>query len=251
MSVREAFSRNETARSRAFTDVWTGELEDVFADVATYYDSANVVASLGLIGCWLKSFVSTIDVRPGYKVLDVCAGTNVIGIALLKKQADLDVQAIDRSPDMQRVGTARAARLGFKIKSDIGDVHRLPYPDNYFDVVTLQYASRHIGILRVGEEIHRVLRPGGYFYHCDLLRPKCALGENAYYVYLRLCLDFTSWLFGSNQASLNCREYFIDALKMFYSAEELTDLLYEVGFSSVRHKAVFAGMVGFHKARKA
>jgi len=248
--AEEVFSMNEAARSQAFSEIWAGDLKGVFAGVADYYDRANRIASMGMLGWWLKRFVATIDLRPGDKLLDVCAGTNVMGIALLKKRPDLDVQAIDRCADMQRVGMERAAKLGFKIKSDIGDVHRLPYPDNRFDVVTLQYASRHLGILEVSKESHRVLKPGGYFYHCDMLRPESALVEEAYYMYLKASLDFTSWVFRSNTAALNCRQYFIDALRMFYSAGELTDLLYEVGFSSVQHTAVFGGVVGFHKARK-
>jgi demethylmenaquinone methyltransferase/2-methoxy-6-polyprenyl-1,4-benzoquinol methylase len=246
----QAFSSNETARNLAFSEVWSGDLKDVFAGVADYYDRANVVASLGLLSHWLKRFISTIDLSPGDKVLDICAGTNVIGIALLKKQPDLDIQAIDRSPDMQRVGTERASKLGFDIKSDIADVHQLPYPDNHFDVITLQYASRHLGILQVTREINRVLKPGGYFYHCDMLRPQNSLVEKAYYAYLKFSLAFTSWLFRSNEPALNTREYFIDALKMFYSADEFSNLLQEVGFTSVQHQSVFGGMVAFHKAKK-
>lgn len=245
-----AFNKNESDRRQSFSGIWNGELDKVFADVAKYYDRANVIASLGLLGVWLKRFVSTIDVKPGDKVLDVCAGTNVMGIALLKKQPGMDVQAIDRSQDMQQVGAERASRLGFTIKSDIGDVHQLPYPDEHFDVVTLQYASRHLGIMQVSKEIHRVLKPDGHFYHCDMLRPRNKLVGNAYYIYLKFCLNLTSWLFNSDQASLDCRDYFIEALKMFYSAEELSDLMRTAGFASVEHSSIFAGMVAFHKAGK-
>lgn len=248
--AEQAFSSNEIARSQAFSEVWSGDLKDVFSDVADYYDRANVVASLGLLPWWLKRFVATIELSPGDKVLDICAGTNVVGIALLKKQPDLDLQAIDRSPDMQRVGTDRASELGFKIKSNIADVHQLPYPDNYFDLITLQYASRHLGILLVTREINRVLKPGGHLYHCDMLRPQNSIVEKAYYAYLKFSLAFTSWLFSSNEPALNSRAYFIDAIKMFYSAEEFTELLREVGFTSVQHKSMFGGMVAFHKAKK-
>jgi ubiquinone/menaquinone biosynthesis C-methylase UbiE len=78
-------------------------------------------------------------------------------------------------------------------KSDIADVHQLPYPDNNFDVVTLQNASRHLGILQFTKEINRVLKHGGYFYHCDKLRPQNSLVEKAYYAYLKFSLVFTSW----------------------------------------------------------
>jgi demethylmenaquinone methyltransferase / 2-methoxy-6-polyprenyl-1,4-benzoquinol methylase len=240
----------ELAREERFSDVWTQELNDVFADVAPYYDQANYIASLGLWGWFLRKFMATVDIRPGEKVLDVCAGTNAIGIALLKREPTLEVHAIDRSAAMQEVGGRTAQALGFHIRSVIDDVHTLPYPDNSFDVATLQFASRHLRIRRVAEEIHRVLKPGGRFYHSDMLRPGNRTVEQLYYVYLRFCLWFTGFLFRSGPAALNCKKYFIQALQMFYSAEELSDMLEDVGFENVTSKTVFAGMLGFHRAVK-
>jgi len=240
----------EIAREERFNAVWTRELNDVFADVAPYYDRANTIASLGLWGWFLRQFMATVDIQSGERVLDVCAGTNAIGIALLRREPTLEVHAIDRSAAMQEVGRRSAEAKGFRIRSLIDDVHTLPYPDNTFDVVTLQFASRHLRIRRVAEEIRRVLKPGGRFYHCDMLRPGNRTVESLYYAYLRFCLWFTGFLFRSGPAALNCKEYFIQALKMFYSARELSDMLEDVGYQDVTSRTVFSGMLGFHRAVK-
>ena len=240
----------ESVREERFNDVWTQQLDVVFADVAPYYDRANNVASLGLWNWFLSQFMSTIAIAPRERVLDVCAGTNAVGIALLAREASLDVHAMDRSAEMQAVGQRRAQARGFHIHSTIGDVHELPFPDDHFDVVTLQWASRHLRIKHVLSEILRVLRPGGRFHHCDMLRPANPAIERLYYAYLRCCLAFTGFVFRSGPVALNCKKYFISALEMFYSANELSIVLEEAGFRDVSYKTLFAGMIGMHRAVK-
>ena len=185
------------------------------------------------------------------RALDVCAGTMAVSIALLQKEPTLDAHAVDRSAEMLAVGSKKTEELGITIKPEISDVHQLPYPDNTFDVVTIQYASRHLQVIDVFTEVKRVLVPGGHFYHCDMLRPGNKIVEKLYYIYLRACLGFTAFLFRSNPAAQGLKRYFIDALQMFYSANELTSLLEQIGFKSVRSKSLLLGMIGIHKAMKA
>ncbi len=240
----------EQIREERFRAVWNQQLDAVFADVAPYYDRANSVASLGMWQRFLNVFMSTIELRPGMRVLDVCAGTNAVGIALLKREPTLEVDAIDRSLEMQEVGQQRARSQGFRIHRVIGDVHALPFPDNSFDIVTLQYASRHLRVDRVFGEILRVLKPGGHFHHCDMLRPGSLALEKLYFAYLRLCLGFTGFLFGSSPAALRCKQYFISTLSMFYSAEELSTVLRNLGFCDISVRTILAGMIGCHRAAK-
>ena len=244
------YTERESARSRAFEPIWTGVLDDVFKDVAPYYDRANVFATLGLLNPLRRGFLATLEVRPGEKVLDVCAGTNVIGIDLLAREPSLEVHAIDRSRAMQEVGARAAQARGMTIRSHIGDVHQLPFPDNHFDVVTLQFATRHLRAARVIAEIRRVLKPGGRFYHCDMLRPESRLVEHAYCAYLAACVGLVSWAFRSAPAALACRRYFVEAIRLFYSTEEFSQLLRAHGFTDVAGRPVLLGTVAYHRAVK-
>ena len=249
--MTSSFDDKENARRAAFDKIWENQINAVFADVAAAYDKANDFASLGLLKGLRRKFIATIDVKPGQRVLDVCAGTNVVGIDLLKKQPGLDVYAVDRSDAMQRVGRDRASQQGFEIKGHICDVHELPFPDDHFDVVTLQYATRHLRVIDVFTEINRVLKPGGHFYHFDMLRPANKFIEQAYYVYLKGCLKAISWSIRSGPEAMACRDYFVDAIRLFYSAEELSGLLRELGFSDVMDRPLLGGTVAMHKACKA
>ena len=246
----QQFLDREIIRKQKFEGIWANKLDDVFSDVAAYYDRINIIASLGLLNRWRRHFVSTIDISPGQKVLDVCAGTNVIGRALLSREPSLDVHAIDKSIAMQEVGQRLAHEKGFTIKSTISDVHHLPFPDNYFDIVTLQWASRHLQIVNVFSEICRVLKPGGHFYHCDMLRPKEKVVAEIYYAYLSISVPILAFIFRSSPAALACKNYFIEAIRMFYSSEELSELLSKIGYSNISRKDILGGMVGLHKACK-
>lgn len=248
--MNQTYIEMERARESAFRTIWSNDIDAVFSDVSEYYDRANTFATLGLIDMLRRSFLATMQLPNAARVLDVCAGTNVIGIDLLRKRPDIEVCAVDRSQAMQRVGRRLAQSAGVRIDGVICDVHELPFPDNHFDVVTLQWATRHLRALKVFSEIHRVLKPGGRFYHCDMLRPATKVVEELYYVYLKGCLAVISRAFGSGPKAHACREYFVQAIRMFYSVAELSSALSELGFTEVVGKPVLAGTVGFHAARK-
>lgn len=246
-----AFEQRERHRFSLFAQTWSQCVPKVFEDVPRYYRPGNIVASLGLWELWVWQFVNTVSLRPHYRVLDVCAGTNSVGIRLLKRQRNISVTAIDRSKEMQEQGNRDAAKAGLHIDSVIHDVHELPFPDNSFDVITLQAASRHLQLVKVLPEIHRVLKPGGWFYHCDMLKPTNRAVEWFYLRYLRFSLFLTALIFGSSEASRSCGGYFVDAIHHFYTPEELSAILRLVGFSQVTgKKSIWGGMVGFHSAQK-
>ncbi len=246
------FEQREEYRRSLFSNVWSQMVPKVFKDVPRYYRPGNIVASLGLWEIWVWQFGRTVKLRPQYQVLDVCAGTNDVGVRLLKKEPGISVTAIDRSEEMQEEGQRRAERNGLHITSIIHDVHELPFSDRSFDVITLQAASRHLQLDKVLPEILRVLKPGGFFYHCDMLKPTHPMVEWFYLRFLRMSVFMTSLIFGSTEASRGCSGYFSDAIHHFYTPEELSGVLQLIGFTNVScKKSIWGGMVGFHAAQKA
>ena len=152
---------------------------------------------------------------------------------------------------MQEHGAKDAKKAGLHIESVIHDVHTLPFPDNSFDVITLQAASRHLQLDKVLPEIYRVLKPGGWFYHCDMLKPENRALEWFYLRYLRVSLALTALIFGSTEAARSCGGYFVEAIHHFYTSEELSSILRLIGFRQVEgNKSIWGGMVGFHRAQK-
>lgn len=242
--------KKEKRRIQQLDAIWNNELEEAFSQLAPYYNEANSIASLGLWNKWRRQFVKNIKTKPGYQVLDVCAGTNAIGLELLQKEPNLHISAIDRNIAMQAVGTRLAKSQGFHIESIIGDAHQMPFPDNTFDIVTIEAATRHLRVAEVFAEIRRVLKPGGCFYHCDLVKPANKTIEKLYYAYMNVSLTITGLLFRAHSAVWKCKSYYIDAIRMFYTAEEISELMRGVGFLEVSYQRVTSGLAAFHKAIK-
>jgi demethylmenaquinone methyltransferase/2-methoxy-6-polyprenyl-1,4-benzoquinol methylase len=177
--LNSTYVLKETVRESAFESVWANDIDDGFADVAPYYDRAcfRHVRPYRQTACAFH-FRDRRSVRTeSARCLrgDQCDRHRPLG-----KRPDLEVHAADRSVAMQKVGRTRARLLGFDIKSHICDVHRLPFPDSHFDVVTLQWATRHLRVIDEASEIKRVHKPGGYFHQCDMLRPANKMVDNAY-----------------------------------------------------------------------
>ena len=83
-----------------------------------------------------------------------------------------------------------------------------------------------------------------------MLRPRNVIVKNLYYTYLRSCLGLTGLIVGSGPAAAKAKQYFLDALELFYTAEELSILLRELGYVEIKVDTVFHGMLGFHRATK-
>ena len=252
MSISREFLKNEDLRSRMFGDTWRTLIPEVFRDVPTYYDKGNAVASLGFCSRWSNKFAAAIlNCLPrGSKVLDVCSGTNDIPLRLLAADPTLEIHTVDRSPHMTAEGQRRARECNLTIRANVCDAHTLPFPDSSFDAVTLQFASRHLEIVRAMKEIHRVLKPGGIFCHNDMLRPSSRIIEVPYLVYLRFSVWFTAKLFGSSPDSLKCVGYFANAIRHFYTPREFTALLKEVGFVDAETQSFVTGVMSYHISRK-
>jgi demethylmenaquinone methyltransferase / 2-methoxy-6-polyprenyl-1,4-benzoquinol methylase len=249
--------KKDESRAEKFEEFWGNELDIVFNDIGEKYDTANDFASFGLWNWVRRKFVSRMDLPDNAKVLDVCAGTNAVGIDMLTKNPTIEVTAMDRSVGMQKAGGRRAAERGLTIKSIIGDVHTLPFPDNSFDVVSLEAATRHLEAVKVFKEIHRVLKPGGHFYHCDLIKSKNRVVAFMVYNYWRVMIPVISFVFfrttrflGRSKSMVQFTQYFIDAIAVFYTSDELTRMMEESGFSTVEAQTLTFGTVGVHKARK-
>jgi SAM-dependent methyltransferase len=100
---------------------------------------------------------------PGMQVLDLASGTGELAISLAcRVGAQGHVTAIDLSEGLLEIATHRAEARGLKnFTAQVADAHRLPFPENSFDLATSRF-----GVMFFQDpvaallELWRVLRPG-------------------------------------------------------------------------------------------
>lgn len=135
----------------------------VFHSVAQRYDVMNDLMSGGLHRAWKAFTVARAAVRPGMKVLDIAGGTGDLARAFARRAGRTgEVWLTDINDSMLRVGRDRLLDRGVITPVAVCDAEHLPFPDGYFDRVSVAFGLRNMthkdGALA---EMTRVLRPGG------------------------------------------------------------------------------------------
>jgi ubiquinone/menaquinone biosynthesis C-methylase UbiE len=99
---------------------------------------------------------------PGAELLDVGTGPGRLLVELARLRADLKLTGLDVSKDMVAHAGHNLAPFGDRAAALVGDVARLPFPDDSFDVIVSSLSVHHWPDVPAGAaELGRVLRPGG------------------------------------------------------------------------------------------
>jgi ubiquinone/menaquinone biosynthesis C-methylase UbiE len=98
-------------------------------------------------------------------VLEVAVGT---GLNLDHYPDDVTITGVDLSPAMLEHARRRADASGREVTLQVGDAHRLEFPDDSFDTVVCTFSLCGIpDERRAIAEMWRVLRPGGQLLLAD------------------------------------------------------------------------------------
>ncbi|HEY0474662.1 MAG TPA: class I SAM-dependent methyltransferase [Kribbella sp.] len=97
-------------------------------------------------------------------VLDVGTGPGVLLVEIARLRPDLRITGLDLSADMIAAARTNLRQFGDRADVHVGDVTRLPFEDDSFDLVVTSLSAHHWDKPRAAvPEIARVLRPGGRF----------------------------------------------------------------------------------------
>ena len=224
------------------------KVAEVFDSVASKYDIMNDLMSGGLHRLWKASTVRAAGVRPGMKVLDIAGGTGDLAKAFLKRVGPHgQVWLTDINESMLLVGRDRMINQGVLPAMALCDAEKLPFPDNYFDVVTVAFGLRNMTRKEVAlSEMRRVIKPGGKVLVLEFSKVYPALAV-AYDVYSFKVLPRLGQLIAQDSKSY---QYLAESIRMHPDQETLKNMMLANGFDQVKYTNFTAGVVALHQGTK-
>ncbi|HET7627604.1 MAG TPA: class I SAM-dependent methyltransferase [Bacillales bacterium] len=139
-------------------------------------DYHDMLAHVGAGGAHPGGFAATLNflshfpIAAGAKVLEVGSGTGQTACYLAEKGCD--VTALDLREKMVEKTQKRAQSKGVNVKAVQGDVTKLPFEDESFDVVLGESVTVFADIPKALREYVRVLRPEGELFDRELMAVK-------------------------------------------------------------------------------
>lgn len=220
----------------------------VFDSVASKYDIMNDLMSGGLHRVWKHYTTTVADIREGYKVLDIAAGTCDLTKAFAKKAGKTGrVFHTDINEAMLREGRDRLLNEGLVLPSVVCDAEKLPFPNEYFDVVSVAFGLRNMTHKDAAlKEMCRVLKPGGKLLVLEFSKVAKPL-EKAYDWYSFNILPKIGQFVAGDESSYR---YLAESIRMHPGQEELKALMQSCGFGHVDIHNMTAGVVALHMGIK-
>ncbi|MFD2752744.1 bifunctional demethylmenaquinone methyltransferase/2-methoxy-6-polyprenyl-1,4-benzoquinol methylase UbiE [Comamonas terrae] len=221
-----------------------GRVRGVFDSVASKYDIMNDVMSGGLHRAWKAYTVMVANLKEGDKALDIAGGTGDLALAFSRKVgASGQVVHTDINEAMLRVGRDRLTDKGVILPTLVCDAEKLPFEDNYFDLVSVAFGLRNMTHKDVAlKEMNRVLRPGGKLLVLEFSKVAKPL-EKAYDWYSFKILPAMGKLIAGDSESYR---YLAESIRMHPGQQELKALMQQCGFGHVDYHNMTGGVCALH-----
>lgn len=224
------------------------KVAEVFHSVAKKYDVMNDLMSGGLHRVWKFFTIETSGVKAGDKVLDIAGGTGDLSKAFAKKVGKTgQVWLTDINSSMLGVGRDRLLDQGYALPVAQCDAEKLPFPDNYFDCVSVAFGLRNMTHKDIAlAEMCRVLKPGGRLLVLEFSKVWSPL-KPAYDLYSLKLLPLMGKLVANDADSY---QYLAESIRMHPDQETLKQMMKDAGFARVDFHNMTGGVVALHKGIK-
>ncbi|CAA0079534.1 Ubiquinone/menaquinone biosynthesis C-methyltransferase UbiE [BD1-7 clade bacterium] len=232
-------------------DEKAGKVADVFHSVAAKYDIMNDLMSGGVHRLWKQFTIEASCARRGQKILDIAGGTGDLA-GKFSKIVGKDGQVILSDINASMLGVGRDKLTDRGIAGNINYVQAnaesLPFPDNYFDCITIAFGLRNVTEKdKALESMYRILKPGGRLLVLEFSKPQNTLLERAYDTYSFRILPKMGELVANDAESYR---YLAESIRMHPDQETLKQMMLDAGFDQVEYHNMTGGIVALHKGLK-
>ena len=221
---------------------------EVFDSVAQKYDLMNDVMSVGMHRLWKLFTLARSGVREGSRVLDVAGGSGDLALSFAGKVGKKgEVWLTDINNVMLTHGRDRLCDKGFLIPVAQCDAEKLPFPDDYFDCVTVAFGLRNMTRKDTAlAEMRRVLRPGGCLLVLEFSQIWKPLAP-AYNFYSLKVIPRIGEIITGDEASYR---YLAESIRVHPDQETLKGMMEEAGLEKVDYFNLTLGVVALHRGFK-
>jgi demethylmenaquinone methyltransferase/2-methoxy-6-polyprenyl-1,4-benzoquinol methylase len=227
-------------------------VDDVFAKVAHRYDLMNDLMSGGLHRLWKDDLVTVLNPPRGaapFCLLDVAGGTGDVAFRVVAAGGPATrVTVLDISPQMLRVGRARARERGLEQALTFveGNAEALPFPERSFDAYSIAFGIRNVPrIEKALAEAYRVLRSGGHFACLEFSRVDVPGLDALYDLY---SFNVIPALGRAVVGDAEPYRYLVESIRRFPRPELFAEMIRRAGFRRVSYRMMSGGIVALHSA---
>lgn len=223
----------------------------VFHSVAKQYDLMNDLMSFGLHRWWKRITVAEANVKAGQRVLDLAGGTGDLARVFAKKVGkDGSVVLADINDKMLAEGRDRLINQGVttNITYVQADAECLPFPDHYFDCITIAFGLRNVTNKAAAlQSMYRVLKPGGKLLILEFSKPVIPLLNTLYDKFsFNIIPRLGEWVCNDRESY----QYLVESIRMHPDQETLKAMMLDAAYEDVIYHNLTGGIVALHKGFK-
>jgi demethylmenaquinone methyltransferase/2-methoxy-6-polyprenyl-1,4-benzoquinol methylase len=226
-----------------------GYVQQMFSDIAPFYDRVNRIISFRLDQWWRKRAIRTLGVErdPAGQYLDLCAGTLDISSQIAKLPGFRGrIVAADFAEPMLRAGLGKVSRR--VVEPITADALALPFVSDFASGAIVVFGIRNVvdldGALR---EVHRVLRPGARFVILEFGATQNPLVGWLYRLYFNHLCPLVGNAVAHHHSAYN---YLPKSVQHFPTETELARRMTAAGFQNVQWCPFTFGVVALHVGEK-
>jgi len=228
----------------------TQQVEAMFDNIASTYDTLNHRLSWNIDRYWRKKAIKRLAAHAPKKILDIATGTGDFAIQACQQLPEVQITAVDISEGMMQVGRQKVKKKGLQqhIQFEREDCTALSYPDNTFDAITTAFGIRNFASLDKGlEEMCRVLRPGGQLCILELTQPMSFPMRQLFHIYSHTVLPLYGRLISKDTEAYS---YLTKTIEAFPQGERMMNILRHAGFREAAFQRLTLGICTLYFATK-